>query len=145
MATKKAPATSTAHRTNPVAFTDAASLAKLERVRKACLALDGAAEKLAHGEPTFRVKDRVFVMFANNHHDDGRLALWCNAAAGEQLAAVEADGVNFFVPPYVGVRGWLGVRLDKTLAWPDVKRVIEAAYRETVADHARAKAKRAKK
>jgi hypothetical protein len=67
-------------------------------------------------------------MFMDNHHHDGRLALWCAAAAGVQAAVVGADPERYFVPPYVGHRGWVGVRLDRGLEWDAVAGVIEDAH-----------------
>lgn len=85
----------------------------LTRVRRYCLALPEATEKLSHGEPTFFVKKKVFVMYANNHHNDGRIAIWCAAPAGVQEMLVEAEPDKFFKPPYVGVKGWIGIKLDQ--------------------------------
>ena len=85
----------------------------LERIRNCCFALPEVTEKLSHGEPTFFVKKKVFVMFANNHHNDGRIAIWCAAPAGVQEALIEAEPEKFFRPPYVGVRGWIGIELDQ--------------------------------
>jgi hypothetical protein len=69
-------------------------------------------------------------MVMNDHHGDGRFALWCAAADGIQAALVETDPERFFVPPYVGHRGWVGVRLDRGLAWDDVAGIVEDAYGE---------------
>lgn len=85
----------------------------LERVRKVCLALPEVEEKLSHDAPTFFVKKKVFVMFADNHHNDGRIAIWCAASAEIQQALIEAEPDKFFRPPYVGVRGWIGINLDQ--------------------------------
>src|SRR5437016_3084956 len=93
------------------------STALLARVRRICLALPEAHEKEAWGEATFRVRDRLFVMFADNHHGDGRIAIWCAAPSGAQAAVVDADPRRFFVPPYVGRRGWIGIRLDRRPNW----------------------------
>jgi hypothetical protein len=102
--------------------------AALKRVRKLCLALPGATEKLSHGSPTFFVK-KTFVMFLDDHHGDGRLALWCAAPLGVQADLVDQEPERFFVPPYVGGRGWLGVRLDRDPDWDEVAGIIEDAYR----------------
>jgi hypothetical protein len=67
-------------------------------------------------------------MFMDNHHHDGRLALWCAAAAGVQAALVDADPDRYFVPPYVGHRGWIGVRLDRGLEPDEVAGVLEDAH-----------------
>jgi hypothetical protein len=104
----------------------------LSRVRRLCLALPEATERLSHGSPTFFVRDKkTFVMYLDNHHDDGRLALWCAAPAGVQAELVAAEPDRFFRPPYVGHRGWLGVRLDRTPDWSEIAEIIQDAYRET--------------
>ena len=84
-----------------------------ERVRHICLALPETFEQLAWGEPTFRVKKRIFAMFAraDTHHGRGKDSLWLNAPLGVQEMLVRADAVKFFVPPYAGVNGWIGVVL----------------------------------
>jgi len=103
----------------------------LERLRELCLALPETSERLSHGSPTFFVRDkRPFVMVLTDHHDDGRFALWCAAADGMQAMLAEADPERFFVPPYVGHRGWLGVRLDLTLDWDEIAGIVEDAYAE---------------
>jgi hypothetical protein len=108
-----------------------ASVAKsLERVRAACLALPEASERLSHGAPSFFIAGKkCFVMFLDNHHNDGRLALWCAAPIGAQAELVDEDPECFFVPPYVGGRGWLGVRLDRTVDWDEVGGIVVDAYR----------------
>ncbi len=102
----------------------------LTRVRALCLALPEATERLSHGSPCFFVRDKkTFVMFTNDHHGDGRLALWCAAPEGAQEALTGADPERFFRPPYVGVRGWIGVRLDIRPDWNEVAGLIDDAYR----------------
>jgi hypothetical protein len=102
----------------------------LEHVRRIALALPETTERLSHGSPTFFVRDKPsFVMFLNDHHGDGRLALWCAAPAGAQEALTSADPERYFRPPYVGHRGWIGVRLDRALEWERVVDAIEEAYR----------------
>jgi hypothetical protein len=86
---------------------------QLERVRQICNTLPETEERLSHGEPTFFVRNKVFVMFANNHHDDGRVAVWLPAPPGLQEVLVESAPQTYFKPPYVGVRGWIGVELDR--------------------------------
>lgn len=85
----------------------------LRRVRRICLALPGTSEKLSHGEPTFFVGKKVFAMFANNHHNDGHIAVWIAAALGTQEMLISTSPKTFFRPPYVGVRGWVGIDLDE--------------------------------
>ena len=90
----------------------------LERLRRLCLALPEATERLSHGEPTWFVRGKkMFVTSADHHHDD-RLAFWCAAPAGAQDALVAEAPERYFVPPYVGGRGWLGVYLDVPVDWP---------------------------
>src|SRR5947209_9010071 len=84
----------------------------LERLRALCLALPETTERLSHGEPTWFVRDKkTFVMYADNHHDNV-LAFWCAAPPGAQELLVSGDPERYFRPPYVGHRGWLGVRLE---------------------------------
>jgi hypothetical protein len=84
----------------------------IARVRRICLSLPESTEKLSHGEPTFFVRKKVFAMCANNHHDDGHIAVWIPAPAGVQATLVALAPRKFFRPPYVGVRGWVGIELD---------------------------------
>ncbi len=102
----------------------------LQRLRSICLALPETTERLSHGEPTFFVRDRkVFVTYADHHHDD-RLGFWCAAPGGAQQAFVESDPKRFFVPPYVGHRGWIGVRLDvEGVDWDEIAELVEDADR----------------
>ena len=103
----------------------------LERIRELCLALPETSERLSHGAPTFFVRGkRAFLMVLTNHHGDGRFAVWCAAAEGVQRMLVEADPEKLFVPPYVGHRGWLGVRLDQGLDWNEIAGIAEDAYAE---------------
>ena len=83
----------------------------LNRVRKICFTFPETAERLSHGEPTFFVRKKVFAMFANNHHNDGHIAVWLPAPPGVQGMLIDSDPETFFKPPYVGVRGWIGIEL----------------------------------
>ena len=103
--------------------------APIDRLRRICLGLPEATERLSHGEPAFFVLEKkTFVTFANHHHDD-RLAFWCAAPDGFQRVLVEAEPDRFFVPPYVGHRGWLGVYLDVPVDWDEIRTIVEGAYR----------------
>jgi hypothetical protein len=105
--------------------------ATLERIREICLALPETSERPSHGAPTFFVREkRSFLMVLTDHHGDGRFAIWCAAEQGAQGMLVEADPERFFVPPYVGHRGWLGVRLDRGLDWNELAGIVEDAYAE---------------
>ncbi|WP_132124696.1 MmcQ/YjbR family DNA-binding protein [Actinocrispum wychmicini] len=99
----------------------------LSRLRALCLALPEAEEKVSHGEPTWFVR-KVFVMYANQHHDD-RVGFWCAAPPGAQEAMVAADPAKYFRPPYVGHRGWLGVYLDVPVDWEEIAEIVTDAYR----------------
>jgi hypothetical protein len=101
------------------------------RIREICLGLPETSERLSHGAPTFFVRGkRAFVMVLSDHHGDGRFAVWCAAPDGMQKLLVEADPERFFVPPYVGQRGWLGARLDRRLDWDELAGIVEDAYAE---------------
>ena len=103
----------------------------LARLREIGLALPETSERLSHGAPTFFVREKkAFLMVLTDHHGDGRFAIWCAAGAGVQALLVEADPDKFFVPPYVGHRGWLGVRLDRGLDWNELAGIVEDAYAE---------------
>lgn len=86
---------------------------ELQRVRRICSTLPETTERLSHGEPTFFVKDKVYVMFANNHHNDGHIAVWLPVPSGLQATLIETAPETFFKPPYVGVRGWVGIELNE--------------------------------
>lgn len=102
----------------------------LKQIRRICLALPEVNERLSHGSPTFFVRDKkTFVMFHDDHHGDGRLAIWCAAPPGAQADLVAEEPERFFVPAYVGHRGWLGMRLDIDPDWDEVALMIEDAYR----------------
>jgi hypothetical protein len=101
----------------------------LERIRELCLALPETSERPSHGQPTFFIGGkRSFVMYLDNHHGDERLAIWCAAPEGMQAALVSGAPEHYFVPPYVGHRGWLGVRLDRGIDWNEVAGAVEDAY-----------------
>jgi hypothetical protein len=103
----------------------------LDTVREICLGQPEASERPSHGEPTFFVGGkRSFATVWDNHHGDGRHALICAAPAGMQTVLVEADPERFFVPPYVGHRGWIGVRLDRGFHRDEIAGILEDAYAE---------------
>jgi predicted DNA-binding protein (MmcQ/YjbR family) len=98
-------------------------------IQQLCLAFPEAEELISHGMPNYRVRGgKIFAMYAQNHHGDGRIALWLNTPDGMQDAYVREEPKHFFVPPYVGPGGWLGVRLDLGLAWKRVAPIVRAAY-----------------
>lgn len=102
----------------------------LEKLRAICLALPEATERLSHGEPTWFVRDKkVFASFDDHHHGADRIAVTCPAPPGVQAALVDEEPHRFYVPPYVGHRGWIGVRLDVDVDWDEVAGIIADAYR----------------
>ncbi len=102
------------------------SKSPIERLRAICLALPEATEKEAWGDPTFRVRNKIFAM---EKRGDGRISLWCKAPPGSQEILVGADPDRFFVPPYVGHKGWIGLRLDRDPNWDEVTAVVKRSYR----------------
>jgi predicted DNA-binding protein (MmcQ/YjbR family) len=102
---------------------------RLERLRAICLALPEATEKEAWGDPTWRVRDRIFAMQKGNF-EGGRPSLWLKAAGGAQAMLVDTDPERFFVPAYVGSKGWIGVHLDgEDMDWNMVGELVEESYR----------------
>ncbi len=106
----------------------------LARLRKICLALPEAREKISHGEPTwFAGAGKVFAMLDAHHHGAAHLSVWLPAPLGAQEALIESDPKRFFRPPYVGVNGWVGVVLDTKPDWGVVAGLVEQAYRVVAA------------
>jgi hypothetical protein len=101
---------------------------QIARVRRICNSMPECEEKLSHGEPTFFVRKRVFCMFSNNHHDDRHIAVWLPAQPGLQQAMIEEAPEMFYRPPYVGVKGWIGVELAK-IGDEELTSLIRAAWR----------------
>jgi hypothetical protein len=86
---------------------------------------------LSHGSPAWFVREKkTLAMYLDDHHGDGRLAIWCPAPAGVQEAMVREEPERFFRPPYVGPSGWLGVRLDREPDWDEISGIVEDAYRK---------------
>jgi hypothetical protein len=103
----------------------------LDRTRAICLALPAVTERLSHGTPTFFVRDRTAFVYAwlEGHHDNAFPHLWCAAGPGVQEVLTKAEPEHFFRPPYVGHRGWVGVRLDGDVGWDEVDEVCQDAFR----------------
>jgi len=107
----------------------AADLTK--RVRAICLALPEVTEKVSHGAPAFFVKKQFLMLWADGHHDHEFPHLWCAAPDGLQADLIARSPERFFRPPYVGHRGWIGVRLDGRVDWAELEDLCEDAYRVT--------------
>ena len=100
-------------------------------VREICLGLPETSERLSHGSPTFFIREkRSFASVSDNHHGDRRFALVCAAPEGLQAALVETNPERFYVPPYVGHRGWIGVRLDRGFDRDEIVGLLEDAFAE---------------
>lgn len=99
------------------------------KIQNECLSLPGTNERMSHGAPTFFIDDkRSFVQYRVNHHGDGRIALWCHAPSGVQSLLIDMNPEVYFRPPYVGQLGWIGLRLDRDVAWPEISVAIGEAY-----------------
>lgn len=104
--------------------------AALQKLREIAMALPEVSERLSHSTPTFFIRDKkVLVHIFENHHGDGRLAIWCAAPDGAQAELVDREPQRFFVPAYVGHRGWIGLRLDVDVDWDEVAGMVTEAYR----------------
>jgi len=103
----------------------------IDRMRDICLGFPEVTERPSHSAPTWFVRDKkVFVqLWDHGHHDEDFPHLWCAAPPGAQEALIEAEPDRFFRPPYVGGRGWIGVRLDVDLDWDEIAGICEDAYR----------------
>ena len=101
----------------------------LTRVRKIIGAWPETSEKISHGAPTFWGGRKTFATLHNDHHGDGRLALWIKSTPETQSDLAAMDPKTFFVPPYVGPSGWIGVRLDRGAGWDMVESLLEEGYR----------------
>jgi predicted DNA-binding protein (MmcQ/YjbR family) len=100
----------------------------LVRLRAICLVLPEAIERETWKIPTFRVREKIFVMSTTH---EGNPALWCKAPKGAQEILIQADGARFFRPPYVGHKGWIGMRLDGRVDWSEVGDLVRRSYRMT--------------
>ena len=100
----------------------------LDRLRAICLALPEVTEGGGVGNPTFRVRDKIFAM---RHPHQERWSMWCKAQPGLQEALVRSDPDRFFRPPYVGQHGWIGVWLDMPLDWDEIAGLVIDSYRLT--------------
>lgn len=110
-----------------------------DAVRELCLALPEAEEKPSRGSPDFRVGGKTFATYVINHHGDGHVALWLNAPDGAQAFYTENEPEHYFVPPYVGPRGWLGVHLDRGLRWTTIADRVREAYEKLAPESLKAR------
>jgi len=101
----------------------------VDRVRAICSALPGVTERLSHGTPAFFAGKQFLMLWPDGHHDHGFPHLWCAAPPGVQVELVATEPDRFFLPPYVGGRGWIGIRLDRDIDWDELTNVCEEAFR----------------
>jgi hypothetical protein len=99
-----------------------------DAVRQICLSLPASDEVSSRGNPNFRVNKKTFAIFVVNHHGDGRIGLWLNSPPGDQEYYAQNEPEHFYIPPYVGPAGWLGMDLNKDLSWTTVAKLIQRAY-----------------
>jgi hypothetical protein len=112
-------------------YDEVTATAALDEIGRICRDLPEVTERLSHGSPTWFVRGKkTFVTFVDDHHGDGRLAIWCAAPPGVQEQLVEQEPERFFRPPYVGHRGWLGVQLDVDPDWEEMTEICADAYRQ---------------
>jgi len=102
----------------------------LANIRMIVAGLPEVTERNSHSAPSFFMRDKkCLVNVWNGHHNDDRIAMWCAAGPGVQAELVELEPERFFVPPYVGHRGWIGLRLDVGVEWDEVEAILTDAYR----------------
>lgn len=116
-----------------------------ERVRDICSGFAGVDAKLSHGAPAFHVRGKMLLSFVDDHHGDGRVAVWVKSTKDEQRRLVGQDPDRYYVPPYVGVSGWVGVRLDRDPDWVDLAILVESAWLAVVPPSLRDKPREARK
>jgi hypothetical protein len=102
----------------------------LPKLRRLALALPEAHEVEAWGAPTFRLRNKLFAMYAANHHGVGRPGVWIKATPGNQALMLAAKPTQFYKPPYVGPSGWIGIWLDGTPDWKEVADLLVDAHRQ---------------
>ncbi|MBF6225344.1 MmcQ/YjbR family DNA-binding protein [Nocardia abscessus] len=102
----------------------------LARIRAICLELPESIERPSHGSPTFFVRTKtVFTYYLEDGHREPGATIWCPAPVGVQAELIASEAARFFVPPYVGHRGWIGVRLDIAPDWDEVAEIVQDGYR----------------
>jgi hypothetical protein len=112
----------------------------VQRLGELCLPLPDVTERPTHGEPGFFVRDKkLFAMLDDHHHGADHLGFWCAAPPGAQEAYVADDPHHYYRPPYVGHRGWIGVRIDEVPDWAAIAEIVRDAYRQVAPEAVRAR------
>jgi predicted DNA-binding protein (MmcQ/YjbR family) len=102
---------------------------RIHRLSAACLTLPGAIRTDEGDHATFRVSGRVFAYLLNNHHGDGILGVCCKVLSGDNLRLIETNPRKFYLPPYIGSRGWVGLRLDQpAVDWGEVRELLRGSH-----------------
>ena len=102
---------------------------RLVRLTKICIALPEASREITGDHASFRVRTKTFGYFLNNHHGDGIVSVCCKSALGENVDRASREPARFYLPPYIGPRGWFGLRLDgEAVDWSEVKNLLELSY-----------------
>ena len=101
----------------------------LRQLSKICLALPETVRRDLNQHADFRVRGKVFAYFLNDHHGDGIVSVCCKSELGENVDRASREPARFYLPPYIGSRGWFGLRLDsEAVDWPEVRNLVELSY-----------------
>jgi predicted DNA-binding protein (MmcQ/YjbR family) len=111
-------------------MTDKTAAERLRRLSQICGSLPDTTRTDSGDHATFRVRGKVFAYFLNNHHGDGIVSVCCKASLGENVDRASRDPDRYYLPPYIGPRGWFGLRLDRrAIDWAEVANAVELSYR----------------
>jgi predicted DNA-binding protein (MmcQ/YjbR family) len=101
----------------------------IDRVSAVCLALPEATRELKGGHASFQVRKKVFAYFLNDHHGDGIVSVCARVLPGDNQRLVNSDPAKFYLPAYIGPRGWVGLRLDAgEVDWEEVEELVTGSY-----------------
>jgi len=104
---------------------------RLEKLAKICMALPGSAEEEMHGHVAFRVGKKTFAYYLNDHHGDGIVSICCKVLTGDNERLIDANPRKFYLPAYIGPRGWVALRLDRaTVDWSEVQELVRGSYEQ---------------
>lgn len=104
---------------------------RLKKLAQICLALPGAAKEELHGHAAFKVRKKTFAYYLNDHHGDGIVSVCCKVLAGDNARLIEGNPRKFYMPAYIGPRGWVALRLDRpTVDWVEVGELVRGSYEQ---------------
>jgi predicted DNA-binding protein (MmcQ/YjbR family) len=105
---------------------------RLKKLSEICLALPQAEREDQGSHATFRVRKKVFAYYLNDHHGDGIVSICCKSLPGDNERLISSNARKFYMPSYIGPRGWVGLRLDRpTVDWSEVKELVLGSYMQT--------------